>query len=98
MVPQTAGLKSAMDMASVVNHVHIMAMGYTIFAVGDSVRIRQGVYAGVEGSVLSPLPPVPPDEVVAIKGWSFLLPVLMAAEFDGAERVFRVPPEFLERS
>lgn len=87
-----------MDMASVVNHVHIMAMGYTIFAVGDQVRIRHCEYAGVEGTVAEPLLNLPPEEVVAIRGWSFLLPVHVSAEFDGAERVFRVPPEFLERS
>ena len=73
-------------------------MGYTIFNVGDRVRIRHCEFAGVEGAVLGPLLTIPSDEVVTIKGWSFLLPVLVAAEVDGATRVFRVPPEFLDRA
>ena len=73
-------------------------MGYTIFSVGDRVRIRHGAYAGVQGTVAGPLLAVAPEEVVTIKGWSFLLPVMVEAEFGGVQRVFRVPPEFLERT
>ena len=71
-------------------------MGYTIFSVGDDVRIVGGTFVGIEGIVL------PPSEThrmatVALRGESKFLPVTVSTIIDGHQVNLRVPPEILER-
>lgn len=72
-------------------------MGYTLFSIGERVRIVRGEFAGVEGKVVSPLEPAQPGGTILLHGVSMLLPVTLAAFIDGRAVSLRVPPELLER-
>lgn len=72
-------------------------MGYTLFSVGERVRIASGNFAGVEGRVVSPLEQAQSGGTIVLHGASMLLPVTIAALIDGRAVSLRVPPELLER-
>ena len=72
-------------------------MGYTLFSVGQRVRIVSGNFAGVVGTVASPLEPTNSGGTIILHGSSMLLPVTVVATIDGRSVSLRVPPELLER-
>ncbi|WP_428307758.1 hypothetical protein [Lacipirellula sp.] len=84
-------------MASVVNHVHTRAMGYTIFKVGEQVRIKAGDFAGLDGVVASPTSAHDVVGAVNPKQHSMLLPVTVVVQTEGRKLVLRVAAEMLER-
>ena len=84
-------------MASVVNHVHTRAMGYTIFQVGEQVRIKSGDFAGLDGVVANPTSAHDVVGTVNPKQQSMLLPVTVVVQRDGRKLVLRVAAELLER-
>ena len=72
-------------------------MGYSLFSVGERVRIIRGNFAGVEGEVVSPLEPAQPGGTIILHGESKLYPVTIVTLLDGRAVSLRVPPELLER-
>ena len=71
-------------------------MGYTIFTVGERVRVHSGSFAGIEGTVVAPTASHEGGTVV-VQGASMLLPVSVVTIIDGHEVTLRVPPDILER-
>ena len=71
-------------------------MGYTIFSVGDDVRIVGGTFVGIEGVVVSPTE-THQTATVALQGESMFLTVTVSTIMDGHVINLRVPPELLER-
>ncbi|BBO33401.1 hypothetical protein PLANPX_3013 [Lacipirellula parvula] len=72
-------------------------MGYTIFSVGDVVRIRSGIFAGASGIVASPT--VPADLYASSEcSRAMLLPVTVEAVVDGEPLTLRIQPESLLKS
>lgn len=72
-------------------------MGYSLFTVGDRVRIIRGNFAGVEGKVVSPLEPAQAGGTIILHGESKRYPVTIVTLLDGRSVSLRVPPEILER-
>ena len=72
-------------------------MGYTIFSVGDEVRVSGGAFVGVEGVVVAPTASIQTGGTVVLKSGSMLLPVTVSTIMDGHVVALRVPPELLER-
>lgn len=72
-------------------------MGYSLFSVGDRVRIIRGNFAGVEGKVVSLVEPAQPGGTIILHGESNLYPVTIVTLLDGRAVTLRVPPENLER-
>lgn len=72
-------------------------MGYSIFSVGDSVRITSGTFAGLVGKVNAPASAAESaGTVVLSESGSTLLPVTVTTALDGHAVSLRVPPELLE--
>ena len=72
-------------------------MGYSLFTVGDRVRIIRGNFVGIEGKVVSPLEPTQAGGTIILHGESQLHPVTIITLLDGRAVSLRVPPEILER-
>ena len=73
-------------------------MGYTIFRIGNRVRITSGSFAGVVGVVDDPTIDVAASGTVILSGGSsMLMPVTVTASVDGQSLSLRVPPELLEK-
>lgn len=76
---------------------YIGPMGYSLFSVGERVRIIHGNFAGIEGEVVSPLEPTQAGGMIILHGPSKLSPVTIVTLLDGRAVSLRVPPELLER-
>ena len=84
-------------MASMVKHVHTGWMGYSIFSVGDRVRIKSGEFAGMAGVVSNPASPHDVVGTVNPRRQSMLLPVTVVVAAEGRKLALRVAPELLQR-
>lgn len=73
-------------------------MGYTIFNVGERVRVKSGDFAGWKGVVASPTSAHDVVGTVNPRRQSMLLPVTVVVEVEGREMILRVAPELLERA
>lgn len=71
-------------------------VGYTIFSLGQDVRIVAGTFAGVQGTVISPHTAHQATGTVILSGESRLKPVSLEAVIEGRVVVLRVPPELLQ--
>lgn len=72
-------------------------MGYSLFSVGECVRIVSGSFKGIEGTVVAPLDAAFADGTVLLHADSELRPVTISTVMDGHDVAIRVPPELLER-
>lgn len=73
-------------------------MGYSIFSIGETVRIIRGNFAGIEGTIIDPVTAHEAGGTVILRqGATMLLPVAVAASVDGRSLILRVPPDILER-
>jgi hypothetical protein len=78
-------------------------MGYSIFCVGDDVRIVSGSFAGMVGIVAPPSSAHQSSGTVVLSTERMLSApsdkrhVTVAAVIDGHSIALRVPPELLER-
>lgn len=73
-------------------------MGYTIFSVGDRVRITSGEFSAMEGVVAVPTLPHEATATLIAGQPSMLLPVTVTVETGDRKLVLRVAPELLERA
>lgn len=73
-------------------------MGYSLFSLGQEVRIVSGSFVGVVGTVIAPTEPHDAFGTVILSGESERLPVSVASVINGHRFVMRVPPELLERT
>ena len=80
-----------------VNHVHTIAMGYTIFSVGDHVRITSGEFSAMEGVVAAPTLPHEATATLIAGQPSMLFPVTVVVEGGDRTLVLRIAPELLQR-
>ena len=72
-------------------------MGYSLFSVGEKVRILSGSFIGIEGIVTSPAHAARTAGTVVLQTDSELSPVTLSAVIDGHSVKLRVPPELLGR-
>ncbi|WP_428304853.1 hypothetical protein [Lacipirellula sp.] len=72
-------------------------MGYTIFAVGDRVRIKSGDFGGIEGVISDPTAAHDAVGTVNARRQSMLLPLTVVAQVEGRKMIIRVAAEMLER-
>ena len=72
-------------------------MGYSIFSVGDDVRIVSGSFVGMIGIVAPPSSAHQSSGTVVLSGPSDKRHVTVATVIDGHSIALRVPPELLER-
>lgn len=70
-------------------------MGYSLFSVGDHVRVTAGAFQGVEGTVVAPLDRSGAGTVL-LQSDGELLPVTISTVLDGHCITLHVPPERLE--
>ena len=71
-------------------------MGYSLFSVGQNVRIVAGSFAGTWGIVAPPASAYQSSGTVLLAAESDKGPVTVAATIDGHAIAGRVPPELLE--
>lgn len=73
-------------------------MGYSIFSIGETVRINRGSFTGIEGTIVDPVTAHEAGGTVILhEGATMLLPVTVAASVEGHSLTLRVPPDLLER-
>ncbi len=72
-------------------------LGYSIFSVGDIVRVTGGSFVGIEGKVVAALNAARSSGTVMPAGASLLMPVTVSTILDGHEVSLRVPPNLLQR-
>ena len=73
-------------------------MSDSTFSIGDVVQITHGSFAGVAGTVVTPLrAPAVGGTVILREGDAVLPHVTIAASVEGHHITLRVPPEILER-
>ena len=80
-----------------VNHAHTVVMGYTIYSVGDRVKITSGDFAGMTGVVADPTAAHDVVGTINPRRHSMLLPVTVIVESEGRKLVLRIAPELLKR-
>lgn len=73
-------------------------MGYSIFSIGEDVRIVSGSFAGMVGIVAPPSSAYQSSGTVVLSAQSEKRHVTVATVIDGHSIALRVPPELLERA